>query len=90
MRTSEITAESKQYRRCALQAQQPDTLTTRVARKQTSRPLYSIDLEEEASLRRAIAESRHSAPAPFSIPKIGESSGSASQARTSPDRRRSQ
>ncbi|TFK92661.1 PIN domain-like protein [Polyporus arcularius HHB13444] len=93
-------------------------LTTRVARKRNSRPLFepeddelpqladavddqedpelasaiqeSIELEEEASLRRAMEESRHSAPAPFSIPKNGESSGSASQARTSPDRRRSQ
>ncbi|KAI0719319.1 hypothetical protein C8T65DRAFT_636320 [Cerioporus squamosus] len=50
----------------------------------------SIELEEEASLRRAMEESRRSAPAASSIPKNGESSGSASDARVSPERRRSQ
>ncbi|RPD60121.1 PIN domain-like protein [Lentinus tigrinus ALCF2SS1-7] len=90
-------------------------LTTRVARKRNSRPLFepeddelpqlpddqddpelvsaiqeSIELEEEASLHRAMEESRRLASTQPSIPKNGESSGSAFDARPSPDRRRSQ
>ena len=93
-------------------------LTTRVARKRNSRPLFepeddelpqlpdatndeddpefasaiqeSLELEEEASLRRAMDESRRQAPPSSSIPKNGESSGSTSEARASPDRRRLQ
>ena len=79
-------------------------LTTRVARKRNSRPLFepeddelpqlpdaanddedpelasaiqeSLELEEEASLRRAMEESRRHAPPSSSIPKNGEKRGS--------------
>lgn len=50
----------------------------------------SIELEEEASLRRALEESKASAPFPPQLVKNGESSGSGSGVRPSPDRRRSQ
>ncbi|KAI0787632.1 hypothetical protein C8Q74DRAFT_1252930 [Fomes fomentarius] len=50
----------------------------------------SIELEEEANLRRALEESKASASFPPQLVKNGESSGSGSGVRPSPDRRRSQ